>query len=74
MRANLMVFFMICGVLLVVDLSAARACSTARRLRWRCCSAFPSVLGMADRLALLPRRVDQLYRRVAYAIIALAAL
>ena len=73
LRANLMVFFMFCGVVLVASYGYAGpvhradgdAVAAARR-------------SLSDRrrhrLAHVPRRVGPLYRRIAYAIIALAAL
>ena len=73
-RANLMVFFMICDVLLVAIYGYAKACSRRARWRCRCCSAFPISLGMGLGSRFFHGTSDRLYRSIAYVIIALAAL
>ncbi len=68
-----MVFFMICDVILVAIYGYA---NLFRRARWRCrcCSAFPISPAWASASHFFHGSSERLYRRIAYVIIALAAL
>jgi hypothetical protein len=72
-RANVMVFFMICGVVLVASY-AFEGLFTARTLALAPLLGIPYLLGVASGSFVFRSASDLLYRRVAYAIIALAAL
>lgn len=71
-RANLMVFFMMCGVALVVAY-AYEGLFTANSLALSLLLGVPYVLGMGVGSYFFRGSSDHLYRRIAYAIIALAA-
>ncbi len=73
MRANLMVFFAFCGVALVTAY-AVTGLFTAPMLALSLLLGVPYVIGVAIGARFFHGTSDQLYRRVAYAIIALAAL
>ena len=72
-RANLMVFFMMCGVALVIAY-AAEGLFTANSLALSLLLGIPYVLGMGIGSYYFRGSSDRLYRRIAYLIIALAAL
>jgi uncharacterized membrane protein YfcA len=72
-RANIMVFFMICGIVLV-SVYAWQGLFTARTLALSLLLGVPYILGVASGAFFFRSASDRLYRRIAYAIIALAAL
>jgi hypothetical protein len=73
LRANLMVFFMICGVVLVISY-AAQGLVTAQTIALSLLLGVPYLLGVGIGARFFRGASDQLYRRIAYLIIALAAL
>jgi hypothetical protein len=72
-RANIMVFFMICGVVLVTSY-AVEGLFTAPSLALSLLLGIPYILGVGTGSFYFRSASDLLYRRVAYGIIALAAL
>jgi uncharacterized membrane protein YfcA len=73
LRANLMVFFMICGVVLVISY-AAQGLFTSQTVALSLLLGIPYLFGVGIGARFFRGASDQLYRRVAYLIIALAAL
>jgi uncharacterized membrane protein YfcA len=73
LRANLMVFFLFCGVMLVA-VYAAQGLFTARSIALSLMLGVPYVAGMGLGSYFFRGASDVLYRRIAYAICALAAL
>lgn len=72
-RANVMVFFMICGVVLVIAY-AVQGLFTVQSLTLSLLLGIPYLLGVGSGSFFFKSASDRVYRRVAYAIIALAAL
>jgi uncharacterized membrane protein YfcA len=72
-RANIMVFFMICGVVLVISY-AVEGLFTAQSLALSLLLGIPYMLGVGSGSFFFRSASDRIYRRVAYLIIALAAL
>jgi uncharacterized membrane protein YfcA len=72
-RANVMVFFMICGVVLVASY-AVEGLFNAPTIALAPLLGVPYLFGVAGGSLMFRSASDLLYRRVAYAIIALAAL
>ena len=72
-RANLMVFFMICGVVLIASY-ATQGLFTAPTLALSLLLGIPYMVGVAPARGFSVAHRTRLYRRVAYLIIALAAL
>ena len=73
MRANLMVFFMICDVLLVA-IFGYEGLFEARPLALSLLLGIPYFAGMAIGSCFFHGATDKLYRTIAYLIITLAAL
>jgi hypothetical protein len=73
LRANLMVFFFFCGVVLIVAY-ALQGLFTARSLALSLLLGVPYLLGVGMGARVFRGASDLLYRNVAYLIIALAAL
>jgi uncharacterized membrane protein YfcA len=73
MRANLMVFFAFCGIALVTSY-AVEGLFTAHSLALSLLLGIPYIAGVGAGSLFFQSASDRLYRRVAYAIIALAAL
>jgi uncharacterized membrane protein YfcA len=73
LRANLMVFFMICDVILVAIYGYANLFE-ARPLALSVLLGIPYLVGMGAGAHFFHGTSDQLYRRIAYVIISLAAL
>jgi uncharacterized membrane protein YfcA len=73
MRANLMVFFAFCGIALVTAY-AIKGLFTAQTLALSLLLGIPYMLGVGIGVLFFRSASDRLYRRIAYAVIALAAL
>jgi uncharacterized membrane protein YfcA len=73
LRANLMVFFMICGVVLVVSY-AAQGLFSGHTVALSLLLGIPYLFGVGIGARFFRTATDRLYRRIAYLIIALAAL
>jgi uncharacterized membrane protein YfcA len=73
MRANLMVFFAFCGIALVTSYAIERL-FTAETIALSLLLGIPYILGVAGGVLFFRSASDRLYRRIAYAVIALAAL
>jgi hypothetical protein len=73
LRANLMVFFMICGVVLVVSY-AAQGLFSGQTVALSLLLGIPYLFGVGIGARFFRAASDRLYRRIAYLIIALAAL
>jgi uncharacterized membrane protein YfcA len=73
LRANLMVFFFFCGVALVVSY-AAQGLFTARTVTLSLLLGVPYLIGVGLGSRMFRGASDRSYRRIAYAIVALAAL
>jgi len=72
-RANIMVFFLICGVVLVISY-VVQGLFTAHSLSLSFLLGVPYMLGVGSGSYFFRSASDRLYRRIAYLIIALAAL
>jgi len=72
-RANIMVFFILCGVVLVA-VYAWQGLFTAQTLALSLLLGMPYIAGVASGSFFFRSASDRLYRGIAYAIIALAAL
>jgi uncharacterized membrane protein YfcA len=73
MRANLMVFFTFCGIALVTSY-AIEGLFAAQSLALSLLLGIPYILGVGTGALFFRSTSDRFYRRIAYAIIALAAL
>jgi uncharacterized membrane protein YfcA len=73
LRANLMVFFLFCGIALIA-VYAAQGLFTARSVALSLMLGVPYVVGVGAGSYFFRGASDQLYRRIAYAICTLAAL
>lgn len=73
LRANLMVYFFFCGAVLIVSY-AAQGLFTARTIALSLLLGVPYLLGVAIGARTFRGASDRLYRRIAYLIIAFAAL
>jgi uncharacterized membrane protein YfcA len=73
LRANLMVFFLFCGIALIA-VYGMEGLFTARSVALSLMLGAPYVVGVAVGAYFFRGASDQLYRRIAYAICALAAL
>jgi uncharacterized membrane protein YfcA len=73
LRANLMVFFLFCGIVLIA-VYGAQGLFTARSVALSLMLGVPYIAGVGIGSYFFKGASDQLYRRVAYAICALAAL
>jgi uncharacterized membrane protein YfcA len=72
-RANVMVFFMICGLVLVISY-AAEGLFTAQSITLSLLLGIPYIVGVASGAFFFRGTSDLIYRRIAYLIITLAAL
>jgi uncharacterized membrane protein YfcA len=72
-RANIMVFFVICGVVLVT-MYAWEGLFTAQTLALALLLGVPYIVGVGSGAFFFKSASDRLYRRIAYAVIAVAAL
>jgi uncharacterized protein len=73
LRANLMVFFLFCGIALIAVYSV-QGLFTAQSVALSLMLGIPYIAGVGIGSRFFRGTSDQLYRRVAYAIVALAAL
>ena len=73
LRANLMVFFLFCGIALIA-VYGAQGLFTARSIALSLLLGVPYIAGVGIGSYFFRGTSDQLYRRIAYAICALAAL